>query len=139
MSTRGAEQRSGYVGVPPRPVVHVGLMALGGRRLDVTLLADTGNPFSIIVSHAVMRRLMRRSATDVETNFGVLEGAWLQLSMPEFEIGDELLGYASDSVADSAKFSDPSFDGLAGLPFLRWFEFGGDADWFWLRAASRQS
>jgi hypothetical protein len=27
------------------------------------------------------------------------------------------------------------FDGLAGLPLLGLLEYGGNADWFWLRAA----
>lgn len=137
MTSGGAEQRNAYLGVPPRPAVHVGLTTLAGNRLDVTLLADTGNPFSIVVSHAVMRRLKRRSATDVETNFGVLEGAWLQLTMPEFALDGEVLAYASDSVADSTKMSDAMFEGLAGLPFLRLLEFGGDADWFWIRTSVR--
>ena len=28
------------------------------------------------------------------------------------------------------------FSGLVGLPLLRLLEYGGDADWFWLRPAS---
>lgn len=137
MIAGGAEQRNAYRGDPPRPVVSVGLTEVDGNRLDVSLLADTGNPFSLVVSHAVMRTLKRRSATDVETNFGLLQGNWLELNMPEFAVREEILAYASDSVAESAKRSDPTFDGLAGLPFLRLFEFGGDADWFWLRTSVR--
>ena len=134
MSSGRAEQRNAYRGNPSRPVVYVGLTALDGNRLDIGLLADTGNPFSIVVSHAVMRRLKRRAAIDVETNFGILEGAWLELNMPEFAVREDVLAYASDSVAASAKLSDPAFDGLAGLPFLRLLEFGGDAEGFWLRS-----
>lgn len=111
-------------------------MALDGSRLDVTLLVDTGNPFAIIVSQAVMRRLRRRVVSDVNTNFGVLKGRWFRLLMPEFGLDCGLACYVSDAVADSTKRSDPSFDGLVGLPFLRLLEFGGDADCFWLRSSA---
>jgi hypothetical protein len=129
------EQRNAYLGSPERPVVRVGLMALDGSRADVTLLADTGNPFAIIVSRSVMRRLKRRVVSDVNTNFGLLKGRWFHLFMPEFGLDRGLVGYASDAVANSTKQSDAIFDGLAGLPFLRLLEFGGDADWFWLRSS----
>lgn len=136
MTTRSFEQRNAYQGSPGRPVVRVGLMAHDGSRLDVTLLADTGNPFAIIVSRSVMRLLKRRAVADANTNFGVLKGRWFRLFMPEFGLDHGVVGYASDAVANSAKRSDPSFDGLAGLPFLRLLQFGGDADWFWLRSSS---
>lgn len=136
MTTGWFEQRNAYQGSPGRPVVRVGLMALDGSRADVTLLADTGNPFAIIVSRSVMRRLKRRVVSDANTNFGLLKGRWFRLFMPDFGLDRGLVGYASDAVADSTKASDPTFDGLAGLPFLRLLEFGGDADWFWLRSSA---
>jgi hypothetical protein len=43
--------------------------------------------------------------------------------------------YASDGVATATKVSSPDFEGLAGLPLLRLVEYGGNANWFWLRAA----
>ena len=130
------EQRNAYRGSPERPVVRVGLIALDGSRADVTLLADTGNPLAIIVSQSVMKRLKRRVVSDVNTNFGLLKGSWFHLFMPEFGLDRGLVGYASDAVANSTKASDPTFDGLAGLPFLRLLEFGGDADSFWLRSSA---
>ncbi|HET6882258.1 MAG TPA: hypothetical protein VFI31_18985 [Pirellulales bacterium] len=100
------------------------------------LLADTGNPFAIIIGETTMERLRRRAASDVDTNFGILKGFWLRLNMPELGLEQELLAYASDAVAEAAETSDRAFEGLAGLPFLRLLEFGGDADSFWLRATT---
>lgn len=81
-----------------------------------------------------MKRLKRRVVSDVNTNFGLLKGRWFHLIMPEFGLDRGLVDYASDAVANSTKQSDTNFDGLAGLPFLRLLEFGGDADCFWLRS-----
>ncbi len=110
-------------------------MAANGNRIDVTLLADTGNPFAIVLSPATIGRLKRRAAPSVNSNFGLLEGRWLRLFMPEFEIDHKVVGYASDALASATKKSHPDFEGLVGLPFLRMFEFGGNADSFWLRRA----
>lgn len=49
-----AEQRNAYQGAPRRAVVRIGLRALDGSRTDLTLLADTGNPFAIIVGGLVV-------------------------------------------------------------------------------------
>lgn len=130
------EQRNAYQGFPERPVVRVGLVALDGSRIDATLLADTGNPLAIIVSQRVMRLLKRRTAPSVNSNFGLLQGRWLQLFMPELELDHKVVGYASDMVAIATKRSSPDFEGLAGLPFLRLLQFGGNADSFWLRSAT---
>ena len=53
--------------------------------------------------------------------------------MPELGLAQQIVGYASDAVVKAVKASSPDFAGLAGLPFLRLLEFGGDADGFWLR------
>jgi hypothetical protein len=37
----------------------------------------------------------------------------------------------------AAEASSPDFGGLVGLPLLRLMEYGGDADWFWLRPANK--
>ena len=74
----------------------------------------------------------------MSTNFGILEGGWLQLSMPELGLMQPILGYASDAVVTAAKTSSPAFDGLAGLPLLRLLEYGGDASSFWIRPAPGQ-
>src|SRR5438876_5430406 len=44
-----------------------------------------------------------------------------------------LVGFASGPVTVAARASSPDFEGLAGLPLLRLMEYGGDADYFWVR------
>jgi hypothetical protein len=104
-----------------------------GGTEELELLADTGNPCALVCSQAVMARLKQRSAPDVHTNFGSLEGGWIRLNMPELGLDQEIVGYASDMVVNAAKASSSDFDGLAGLPLLRLTEYGGNADWFWIR------
>lgn len=118
-------------------MVRVGLMALDRSRIDVTLLADTGNPFAIIIAQSVMRRLNRRTAPSANSNFGLLKARWVRLFMPEFGLDRRVVGYTSDAVVSATQQSSPDFEGLAGLPFLRLLQYGGDADSFWLRPATR--
>jgi hypothetical protein len=111
------------------------LTAPDGSSHEDELVADTGNPCAIIIGQPLMARLKHRSASDLQSNFGLLEGGWLHLTMPELGLDQDVEGFASDSVVAATKASSPDFEGLAGLPFLRLVEFGGDADWFWLRSA----
>ncbi len=80
-----------------------------------------------------MAGLKQRSTPDLQSNFGLLEGGWLHVTMPELGLDQDVGGFASDAVVTATKASSPDFEGLAGLPFLRLLEYGGDADWFWLR------
>ena len=77
-----------------------------------------------------MARLKRRAAPHVNSNFGLLDGGWIRLIMPELGLDQELVGYASDTVMKAAQASNVDF---AGLPLLRLVEYGGDANWFWIR------
>jgi hypothetical protein len=136
MTPTTIEQRNSYKGLPPRPWVRLRLTEKDGTPHEFELLADTRNPFAIILSQAAMTRLKLRTAPDVNTNFGVLQGGWVHVHMPELGLNTEVIGYASDDVVSSTQTSSPDFQGLAGLPFLRLLEYGGNADWFWLRATS---
>jgi hypothetical protein len=80
-----------------------------------------------------MARLKAGDAPDIQSNFGLLQGGWLQLAMPELGLTQPVVGYASDAVAAAAKASHVDFAGLVGLPLLRLLEYGGDANWFWVR------
>ena len=133
-----SEQRNPYKGVPPRPWVRVRLTVLDGTTHEVELLADTGSPCAIIIGQSLMTKLKQRSAPDLQSNFGLLEGGWLHVTMPELGLDHDVVGFASDPVVVSAKTNSPDFEGLAGLPFLRLLEYGGDADWFWLRPVPSQ-
>jgi hypothetical protein len=53
--------------------------------------------------------------------------------MPELALTNQILGYGSDQVLQAVQRDSADFAGLAGLPFLRMVEYGGDAASFWLR------
>ena len=133
MTAVSFEQRNPYKGSPSRPWVRVRFTAADGSTQEIQLLADTGNPCAIIIAQTALAKLMQRAAPDVQSNFGLLQGGWVQLSMPELGLDQDIVGFASDAVVTAAKMSSADFEGLAGLPFLRLLEYGGDADWFWLR------
>lgn len=99
----------------------------------VELLADTGNPCALIIGARQMQRFRLADGPDVLTNFGLLCGAWLRVTIPEVGFDQFLLGYASDAVAVAARDSDAGFQGLAGLPLLRMMQYGGESSGFWLR------
>jgi hypothetical protein len=82
--------------------------------------------------------LKQRTAPDMNSNFGLLQGGWLHIHMPELGLDQDLIGYASDAVVAAAKASCPDFEGLVGLPVLQLVEYGGDATGFWLRSVQRQ-
>lgn len=129
-----SEQRNPYDGKPPRAWIVLRLAALDGGILELKLLADTGNPFAFVVSSGVMAKFNHGDGPHASTNFGVLEGAWFRLAMPDLGLTQKVYGFASDDVVTSTKTNHADFQGLAGLPLLRLMEFGGDADAFWIRA-----
>lgn len=130
------EQRNAYKGSPPRPWVCVRLASPDGTLHEVELLADTGNPSAFIIGVALMAKLKLRVAAKRNSNFGLLLGGWAHISMPEFGVDEDVEGYARDKVVSTTKASHSDFEGLVGLPLLRLMEFGGNADWFWLRSPS---
>jgi hypothetical protein len=133
MSVGTSEQRNRYKGFPSRAWARLRLTALDGTHHELDLLADTANPCALIISRAAMLGLKWRDASDITSNFGLLEGGWLHVHMPELGLDLDLRGYASDPVVTGTQVSSPDFQGLVGLPFLRLLEYGGDINWFWLR------
>lgn len=129
-----AEQRNSYKGTPPRPWLRVSLVRRDGTPASVELLADTGNPCALIVDRQLMSELKHGEGPDAISNFGPLEAGWVLLDMPEFGQRVYLLGYASEEVVNATRTSCAEFDGLAGLPLLRLFQFGGDAHGFWIHS-----
>jgi hypothetical protein len=134
--TTGAssEQKNPYKGSPERPWIRLRFVAPDGSTVERAFLADTGNPCAVILGQHDMARLKAGDGPDIHTNFGLLQGGWVQLSMPELGLAQAILGYASDAVAAASAASHADFKGLVGLPLLRLLEYGGDADWFWVRA-----
>ncbi len=130
------EQRNPYQGSPLRPWVRVVLVSADGLSKQLDLLADTGNPCSVIVSADTMRQFNLGITTGLHTNFGLLEGGWLRVQIPELQFDENVLGYGSDAAVEAAKSSHADFVGLVGLPLLRMMQYGGDNDDFWVRPAS---
>lgn len=129
------EQRNPYKGTPPRPWIRVRLLAPNGTPRELELVADTGSPSALIIGQATMTSLSQLPAATRTSNFGPLIGGVLHVHMPEVGVDQDLLSYASDTVVTFVQKSHPDFEGLVGLSFLRLMEFGGDADWFWIRPA----
>jgi hypothetical protein len=127
------EQRHPYKGSPLRPWVQVQLAAPDGTVRDFDLLADTGNPFELVVSRGILTSFPHGAAAHAHTNFGVLHGGWLHVLVPVVGMDLWLVGYGNDTIVTAAQKSSPDFEGLVGLPFLRRTEYGGDRDWFWIR------
>jgi hypothetical protein len=69
------------------------LTAPDGTTKEVELLADTGNPCAIIFSRVLMAALKQRATPDLHSNFGLLEGGWLHLTMPELDLDQDVEGY----------------------------------------------
>src|SRR5437867_2643348 len=133
MASRHRHQRNPYQGFPPRPWVRIHLRNIDGSVKAFHLLADTGNPFELIIAVRPLRSFARKEGPNRRTNFGLLVGGWVEVSIPEINFEEKCLGFGNDAVERAARASSPSFDGLIGLPLLRRFEFGGNAEWFWLR------
>jgi len=133
MSGAMAEQRNRYKGTPPRCWVLVHLLALDGTDQVVELLADTGSPFTLILGDSLLRRFEHGWAPPPATHTGFLRRGVVRLAVPDVGFDAFLAAYASDALVGEAQVSSPDFEGLAGLPFLRMVEYGGDAAWFWIR------
>ncbi len=133
MSAATQEQRNAYKGTPERPWIRLQLVAPGGMGQELELVADTGNPFAVVIDSATMSRFLHRGGPMVNTNFGTMHGGWIRVLIPVVGIDTSLLGYASDAAVSAVKGNSTSFGGLVGLPLLRRMTYGGDVDSFWIR------
>src|SRR5437899_1681422 len=109
-------QRNPYKGTTPRCWVRLRFAAGDGSLHERELVADTGSPCAVILSVADFTLLLRASASAINSNFGQLVGGWLELSMPELGLTNQILGFASDHVAQTVQRDSSDFTGLAGLP-----------------------
>jgi hypothetical protein len=98
-------------------------------------LADTGNPCALIEAKDILGHFNLGLVPGMNTNFGPLEGGWMRVRAPAVGFDEDLIAYGSDAVAEAAAASHSDLEALAGLPLLRKFEYGGDAEFFWLRGA----
>jgi hypothetical protein len=136
MNGLSQEQRNPYKGSPPRSWIRLSLLAKDGTVETVELVADTGCPYEVIVSQALMNRFQRRRGLAVASNFGTLAGGWLEVTVPDLSFRATLSAFASDAVVASTQTSSSDFQGLIGLPLLRRFVYGGDDQCFWLQMPS---
>jgi hypothetical protein len=129
-------QHNAYKGTTPRSWVRLRFAAADGSLHERELLADTGSPCAVILGQTDLALLLRASAAGIQTNFGPLKGAWLDIHMPELGLSTPILSFGSDAVFQTVQGDSPDFSGLAGLPLLRMVEYGGDAVSFWIRKPS---
>ena len=101
------------------------------------MLADTGNPFAVVLGQADLVKLMQAELRGVNTNFGTMTGGWIQLAMPEFGLTRRVSDFDSDRVLQAVRADSSDFLGLIGLPLLRMLEYGGDHAAFWIRRRKR--
>jgi hypothetical protein len=130
------EQRNPYKGGPPRAWLHVRLVAPSGISEDLDLHADTGSPLPVIIGSSSLRSLAQRIVPALPTNYGLMPGGTVRVVIPAIGFDRIVLTYASDAAVATIRKSHADFAGLVGLPFLRLMEYGGDADWFWIRSAA---
>src|SRR4051812_47708564 len=98
MPSRWIVQRNVYKGAPPRAWVSLRFLAPDGSAHVRQLLADTGSPCALILGQTDLSLLLCNESESVNSNFGPLAGAWLQLDVPELGLTNEVLGFGSDKV-----------------------------------------
>jgi len=134
-----AEQRNSYKGIDSRGWVRIELAASDGSRTQLELIADTGCPFDLIVDVATITRFFDSAITRIGSSYGVLTGGWVGVFIQELGLNIRVLGYGNDPLIQEVRLDSTDFAGLIGLPFLRMMEYGGNADWFWIRPAQAGS
>jgi hypothetical protein len=129
------EQRNPYKGLDPRPWVRASLVAADGTSEELELVADTGNPFFVVVDGVTMTQRKLADGPLEASNFGPMIGGALRVVIPEIGFDRQLMGFANDNIVRVLQAESPDFAGLVELPFLRLMEYGGDATDFWIRPA----
>src|SRR5205085_12471104 len=109
------EQRNPYKGQSPRGWGRVKLVALTGASAELELLADTGCPYDLIVSATNMSAFGFLDGSFSQSNYGLLPGGWLRVTIPEVGFDRWILGHESDAVVSTCKQSSADFEGLMGL------------------------
>src|SRR5688500_17952074 len=116
MIAQPGEQHNDYKGRPLRPAIHIRLASAEGQTTELDLLADTGDPYPIVIAEPQLQKFGWGEGVNVLTNFGTLQGGWLQVQIPELRFDAMLFGYASNAVAAAVQRSSSDLVGLAGLP-----------------------
>jgi hypothetical protein len=133
MASISYRQQNPYKGTSPRCWIRLRFAAADGSLHERELVADTGSPCAVILGLSDLALLLRSAAAGMNSNFGRLTGAWLELSMPELGLNTLVVGYGSDQVQQAVQSDSVDFAGVVGLPLLRMVEYGGDAASFWIQ------
>lgn len=128
-------QQNPYKGTSPRCWIRLRFAAADGSIHERELIADTGSPCAVILGQSDLALLLRSAAAGMNSNFGRLSGAWLELAVPELGLTTLVVGYGSDQVLQAVQRDSPDFAGVVGLPLLRMVEYGGDTASFWVQEA----
>lgn len=126
-------QQNPYKGTSLRCWIRLRFAAADGSLHERELVADTGSPCAVILGQNDLALLLRSTAAGMNSNFGQLTGAWLELNMPELGLNTQIIGYGSDRVLQTVGRDRVDFVGVVGLPLLRMMEYGGDATSFWVQ------
>ena len=133
MNPTFVEQRNPYRGAAPRAWLRLRFLDPNDSPLELTLIADTGCPYAVILDAVLLSQLTRLAAHPIVSNFGPMTSGWVRLSMPDFGIERDILCCGSPTIGAAVAADDPSFQGLVGLPVLQLAEYGGNAAEFWFR------
>lgn len=136
MAKNPYRQQNPYKGTSSRCWVRLRFAAPDGSLHERELIADTGSPCAVILGQSDLALLVRSAAAGMNSNFGRLTGAWLELAMPELGLNTLVVGYGSGQLLQTVQRDSIDFAGVAGLPLLRMVEYGGDATSFWIQEAS---
>ncbi len=126
-------QSNHYIGRTPRPWLDVPFRNDAGLIHRLKLIADTGCPQGIILAPEWFDSLVTSRFASIRTNFGDMDGGWLQVFDPQSGFVELVRGYSSGKAARYAAASHIDFAGIVGLPILRLGEYGGNASEFWFR------
>lgn len=85
-------QQNPYKGRSPRCWIRLRFAATDGSLHERELVADTGSPCAVILGQTDLALLRRGAAAAMNSNFGQLTGAWLELSMPELGLNTLIVG-----------------------------------------------
>jgi hypothetical protein len=133
MSAPAHIQRNAYEGMPARACMVLRMTTPSGDVRDFKLVVDTACPVSFILGPDEVAEFSFGVAAPVNTNFGMLQGEWFLLAMPELKLDALMVGYASEQAAYAVRLDHSEFAGIAGLPLLRLLEYGGNHSEFWIR------
>lgn len=89
-------QKNRYLGRTPRPWLAVPFRNTEGVVHTVKLIADTGCPQGIILAPEWFDTLVTTRFASIRTNFGVMDGGWLQVFDPGSGFVELVRGYSSE-------------------------------------------